>query len=168
MTSKTPDSKKLVINTSPMIALVASGNQLDILQRLYTEVIVPNEVAQEMRQAGEKGLAVTEFISASWLNCLPHPVKTSLYLQNSLDPGEAAVIQTALDRGIETVCIDEAAGRRVARLHGLKITGSIGVLIRAKQKGMNISITESIHNMRTNGIWISDHLAGMAIKLSGE
>jgi len=48
------------------------------------------------------------------------------------------------------------------------VTGSIGVLIRAKQKGINISITESIDNMRTNGIWISDHLAGMAVKLAKE
>jgi predicted nucleic acid-binding protein len=102
------------------------------------------------------------------LNCLAHPTKTAIYLQNSLDPGEAAVIQTAFDQSIETVCIDESAGRRVARLYGRKVTGSIGVLIRAKQKGMNISITESIDNMRTNGIWISDHLACMAVKLAEE
>ena len=109
-----PDAKKLVINTSPLIALVASGNELDLLQKLYKEVIVPYEVAHEMRQAGAKGLAVAEFTSASWLNCLAQPTKTAIYLQNALDPGEAAVIQTAFDQSIETVCIDESAGRRVA------------------------------------------------------
>ena len=49
-------------------------------------------------------------------------------LANELDLGEASVTHTALERKIGTVEIDEKAGRRVARLHGLKVTGSIGIL----------------------------------------
>ncbi|WP_216594172.1 hypothetical protein [Synechococcus sp. PCC 6312] len=55
------------------------------------------------------------------------------YLLNSLDSGEAAVIQLALNQNIQTVCIDETSGRRIARLNGLNVTGSIGILLKLKQ-----------------------------------
>lgn len=90
------------------------------------------------------------------------------YLINSLDRGEASVIQAALDLGIDTVCIDEAVGRRIARLNGLNLTGSLGILIRAKRELGNISITEAIGSMRRNGIWISDRLASLAVREAGE
>ncbi|WP_243714094.1 hypothetical protein [Nostoc sp. 106C] len=56
-------------------------------------------------------------------------------LLNSLDLGEASVIQLALNKNIPTVCIDEAVGRGIARLSGLLVTGSIGILLRAKREG---------------------------------
>ena len=49
--------------------------------------------------------------------------------------GEAAVIQLALEENIQTVCIDEAVGRRIARLNNLSLTGLIGILLRAKISG---------------------------------
>jgi len=56
------------------------------------------------------------FQQASWLEINPAPVVLPPYLQNTLDRGEASVIQTALQQGVKRVCIDETAGRRVARL----------------------------------------------------
>jgi len=56
-------------------------------------------------------------------------------LRNSLDLGEAAVIQLALQHGIPLVAIDETVGRRFARLSGLTVTGAIGILLRAKSLG---------------------------------
>lgn len=40
---------------------------------------------------------------------------------------QPAVIQLALDKGIQTVCIDETVGRKIARLNNLTLTGSIGI-----------------------------------------
>jgi predicted nucleic acid-binding protein len=85
-----------------------------------------------------------------------------------LDPGEASVIQIAIDRGISTVCIDEAAGRRIARLNGLRVTGSIGILIRAKKEGANISIRVMLENMRNHGVWLSQAVIDTALKESAE
>ena len=85
-----------------------------------------------------------------------------------MDRGEASVIQTALDEGIETVCIDEAVGRRVARLNGLKVTGSIGVLLRAERTGWNFSMAEAIRRMIGQGIWLGDGVVGFALREAGE
>ena len=87
---------------------------------------------------------------------------------NSLDVGEAAVIQLAMNEKIETVCIDEIAGRRIAKLSGLSITGSIGILLRAKREGYPLSIKIAIQRMRDRGIRLSETLIAFALKQAGE
>ena len=82
--------------------------------------------------------------------------------------GEASVIQLALDENIHTVCIDESMGRRIARLNGLKLTGSIGVLIRAKQDGFDFSIREAINRMQSQGIYLSQKVVDFALKQVNE
>lgn len=86
-------------------------------------------------------------------------------LASVLDAGESAVIQTALDSGIGRVCIDETLGRRVARLNGLAVTGSLGMIIHAIRCGENIELSAVIGRMRENGIWLSDELAERALRL---
>jgi len=86
-------------------------------------------------------------------------------LKNTLDLGEASVIQTAFYKNIETVCIDEAAGRRIARLNNLKLTGSLGIIISVINNGKDIDLEKVISTMRNNGIWISDKLKEKALYL---
>lgn len=94
---------------------------------------------------------------------LDKPSAITPYLGNTLDRGEASVIQTALDLNIPLVCIDETAGRRIARLSGLTLTGSIGVLIKACQQGYPVSIPQAINHMREHGIWLSDEVVRFAL-----
>jgi len=112
-----PKSETIVINTSPLITLVAALGDLTILGSLYTEVLVPLEVCQEITAGGRDDFAVAEFEAANWLQKKDTYLNISPFLLNSLDLGEAAVIQLALDENIQTVCIDEAVGRRIARLN---------------------------------------------------
>jgi predicted nucleic acid-binding protein len=112
-----PSPEKIVINTGPILALVAALGSLDLLRNLYKEVIVPYEIGQEIMAAGSSGFAIKEFTEAAWLTKREQPVWPHPFLSNSLDVGEASVIQLALDEQIGTVCIDEALGRRVARLN---------------------------------------------------
>ncbi|MCF3609283.1 hypothetical protein L2E81_22920 [Planktothrix agardhii 1033] len=111
---------------------------------LYTEVLVPFEVCQEILIGGSSNFAIAEFTDANWLQKQPNLLNISPLLLNSLDIGEASVIQLALNENIPTVCIDESVGRRIARLSGLSVTGSIGILLRAKQEGYPLSIKQSI------------------------
>lgn len=135
-----PSPNQIVINTSPLIAIVAALGDLNILQSLYIDVIVPFEVSQEIIIGGSTGLAVNEFQSASWIQKQSSPLNIYPFLFNSLDLGEASVIQLALNKNISTVCINEVVGRRIARLSGLSVTGSIGILLRAQREGYPLSI----------------------------
>lgn len=74
-----------------------------------------------------------------------------------------ARVVVPLDLNIPLICIDESVGRRVARLSGLTLTGSIGVLIKARQLGYPVSISEAIGRMREHGIWLSDEVVRFAM-----
>ncbi len=147
-----PESKELVINTTPIISLIAATGSLELLPLLYSRVWVPFEVCREIQAGGADGFAITEFDRMNWLHKQNQAVSVSLLLQNSLDAGEAAVIQLALQQGIPLVAIDESVGRRFARLSGLTVTGSIGILLRAKNLGYPLSMTDATRRMRQRGI----------------
>jgi len=163
-----PKSQVVVINTTPIISLVAALGDLSLLNLLYNKVYVSYEVGEEIMAHGSEGFAVRQYQEATWLTKLTEPVKLSSLLKNVLDIGEASVIQVALDYNVKTVCIDETVGRRFARLSGLALTGSLGILLRAKQEGHNISIKSSIEQMRVNGIWLSESLIAAVLVRAGE
>lgn len=60
--------KQVVINTTPLIALTAATGNLDVLRCLYSKVIVPYEVAEEIRAGGRDSFGVDVFDQASWLS----------------------------------------------------------------------------------------------------
>jgi predicted nucleic acid-binding protein len=86
------------------------------------------------------------------------------FLLNSLDRGEASVIQTALDRHILLVAIDEVVGRRAARLAGLSVTGSIGILLKARKLGLTGSLADSFIRLRAHGIWLGAQVQAFALE----
>lgn len=160
-----PDQPRAVVtNTTPLIALTAATGGLEIFRTLYDRVLVPFEVEQEVLAGEHDTLTIAALRRATWLDRQPALPAFLPILKNSLDRGEASVLQTALDNGIQLVCIDEAVGRRVARLCNLSITGSIGVLLKAQQRGFPIAIPDAINRMRDHGIWISDAVIRFALQ----
>ncbi|NEO34305.1 MAG: DUF3368 domain-containing protein [Symploca sp. SIO3C6] len=121
-----------------------------------------------MRAGGSSGFAVEEFEAATWLQKRLSPLNISPLLLNSLDLGEAAVIELAMNENIQTVCIDEVAGRRIARLSGLLVTGSIGILVRAKGEGYPFSMQQAIAQMLNRGIRLSKTVINFALEQTGE
>lgn len=161
-----PD-RTVVINTTPLIAL-AAASCFEALPFLYRHVIVPAEVAEEIRAGGNQGIGVAELAASSSLEIQTGNAIIPPYLANALDRGEAAVIATALQRDIRLVCIDETVGRRIARLAGLELTGSLGILIKAKQRGFPVVIADAMERMRNQGIWLSTQVVATALAAAGE
>ena len=153
----------LVSNTTPLISIAAATGSLDVLRFLFPRVVVPYEVAEEVRAGGRQAFGVDAFNGAQWLDIQTAPVTLQPFLQNSLDRGEASVIQTAMNLDLPLACIDETAGRRVARLCGLDVTGSVGVLLKARQLGYALSIPDCLQRMREQGIWLSDQVVRFAL-----
>ena len=163
-----PEAEEIVINTGPLLALLAGLGSLNILNSLYRRVVVPYEVCEEVLSCGSTGFGVREFSDAEFLVKFDSPAEIQPYLRNSLDLGESSVIQTALDKKIQTVCIDETVGRRIARLNGLNLTGSLGIMIRAKKEGHPFMLREAVSRMQTQGIWLSERLVAFALKQADE
>jgi predicted nucleic acid-binding protein len=158
-----PEIKEIVINTGPLLALIAALGDLSFLKSLYKRVLVPLEVCQEIECGGASDFGIAEFRKADFIHKRSQTLNVAPFLHNALDLGEAAVIQLALDEKIDTVCIDEAIGRRIARLNGLKLTGSIGILIRAKKNGLNFSMRSAIDQMQSRGIYLGQTVIDFAL-----
>ena len=89
-------------------------------------------------------------------------------LARQLDPGEAWVIQSALAQKVETVAIDEKVGRRVARIYGLQVTGSLGILIRARRMGVIPNLETALTRMHDHGLWVTPELRAQALQAVDE
>jgi predicted nucleic acid-binding protein len=95
-----PDSSHaLVTNTTPLITITAATGSLDALRVLYGRVVVPREVADEIHAGGPDAFGIDVFQQSSWLEIIPRPLQLWPYLMNTLDKGEASVIQTAMQLG---------------------------------------------------------------------
>ena len=79
-------------------------------------------------------------------------------LVSHLDHGEASAIALAIEAGVPIVAIDERRGRLVAREMGLAVTGSVGLLLRAKRLGFIDAVAPRLMAMRGHGIWLGESL----------
>ena len=84
-------------------------------------------------------------------------------LVTHLNAGEASAIALALEARIRLAAMDERRGRFVARYMGLTVTGSVGVLLRAKRLGLIEAVGPRLTAMRRNGIWIGEALVGRVL-----
>jgi predicted nucleic acid-binding protein len=161
-----PPKLPVVINTGPLIALATALDDLEALAHVALRVVVPGEVFTEFT-AGAQRDDTAEKVRAVTC-CDIRPVFSALpsSLLDILDIGEAAVIHTALTGGITTVAIDELKGRRVARLHNLQVTGSLGMLITLYQQGVIPSIEQAIQRIQDKGIFLSERVIQEAITAS--
>jgi predicted nucleic acid-binding protein len=130
----------VVSDASPLICLAAI-RRFDLLRLLYGEVLIPEAVWREITRApafaAPASLQVaTDARNAGWLQvatAVNRPLVTQL--ETVLDPGEAEAIALAVERAPSLLLIDEQEGRQTARTLGVPLTGTLGVLLRAKALG---------------------------------
>jgi predicted nucleic acid-binding protein len=159
----------IVINTGPIIALVAATESLEWLPSLYSKILIPSAVRQELEAGGLGNPETLALGGIRDLICIQREVvDVPAALLRELDRGEASVIYAAELNGINTVAIDEKAGRRLARIHGLRVTGSLGILLKAKRLGIIESFSDCIIRMSEHGIWISEDLIQSSLQQAGE
>ena len=157
-------AERIVVNTGPLIAL-ARIEALDIVGRLPFEFICPQEVRDEIDQGAEVGHPPIE---PAWLGVESLRQRPSPLALSALDLGEAAVIQLALEQGIERVCIDEWKGRRAALAAGLQVTGVLGLLGRAKMLGFLPALRPLVERAVERGIRYHPKLVDKVLSAVGE
>ncbi|MBK7409126.1 MAG: hypothetical protein IPJ40_14325 [Saprospirales bacterium] len=93
--------RKIVSNTTPILSLLKIG-QLSLLEKLYTKVIIPKAVWQEIEAGKDKAFYVDLFI-LSWIEILPVENQDSVTFLTDLDKGEAEVIVLAREINADLV-----------------------------------------------------------------
>ena len=129
-------TRVVVADTGPLHYLVLIG-QVEILSTLFSSVSVPIVVHDELGHS-EAPAAVRTWINAppSWLSIVQTLPPGPDALLAALDDGERAAITLATHLGAELVLMDDRAGVAAARALGLAVTGTLGLLDRAAQRGM--------------------------------
>ncbi len=79
-----PETEELVINTGPLLALIAGIGDLSLLELLYKRVLVTFEVCQEIEAGGTSGFGVSEFRKTSFIEKRSNP----LTMTAGSDPGK--------------------------------------------------------------------------------
>jgi predicted nucleic acid-binding protein len=74
-----------------------------------------------------------------------------LELIPDLGSGEASVIALALENKGSLAIIDDSLGRSVASSQKIKLTGTLGVLLLAKQEGLIPSLSSLVADLRKKG-----------------
>jgi predicted nucleic acid-binding protein len=160
--------ERLVIaNTSPLFYLHQVG-QLEVLRALYRRVVIPPAVQAELAAGGQARFAAPDISRANWIEVRPVRSKELIPAVVDLGPGEAEVLALGLEHPGSLLILDDRLGRRVAHLNSLTYTGTIGVLVKAKQAGHVKAIRPLIEQLRATGLWLADDLVAMVLDQANE
>ena len=157
----------VVIDTSPIRAPAHLGH-LDLLHALFSEVLVPHAVATELEKPRARFLPISlqGLIFASIQ--APRNRKAVEELQATLGPGEAEALVLAVEVGAAAILIDESAGRAAALRRGLSPLGVLGILLRAKQRGLVDTLRPLLDRLQNElGYFISTELRSTVLKQAG-
>lgn len=159
----------VVSNSSPLIAL-SIVNSLDLLRTLYGTIHIPEAVFREVviRGAGQPG--ATAVANSPWIvqHSPANPQKVKRLVNTGLDLGESEAIVLASELSAGLLILDENNARMAARQRGLQVTGSLGVLIAAKNAGIVAAIKPLLGRLSAAGFYISPKIIAQALQLASE
>jgi uncharacterized protein len=139
----------IISNTSPILNL-AIVDQLELLHQQFGKVLIPNAVVDELKINENRpgSQAIREAISSGWIQTQEVSNESlAQLLKQTLDRGEAEAIALAIEMKADWTLLDEREGRKVAKSLGLKVTGILGILLRAKEQGEIESLPSIIDDL---------------------
>lgn len=158
---------EFICNTSPLQYLHQLG-RIEILPALTGSIIVPVPVIAELEAGRGLGWDVPDVRGFPWV-AIRQPVSTpALPLAADLGRGEAAVLALALESPDAIVIVDDGVGRRVAELLGLRLTGTLGLLLDARKKGLIPKISPVLDELDRLRFRVSPATRAAVLKLAGE
>ena len=123
----------VVADTTPIITLMKL-QRLDLLEKLFDTVLVPNAVFEELVSNSNYLIEAQMVFECPFLKRLEVSDRQSIKILRKvvgLDAGESEAIALAEEKHANLLIIDERKGRRVAKQMELKIIGTIGILLQA-------------------------------------
>lgn len=149
----------VVSNSGPLIAL-SKIKHLDILEKFFGEIIIPEAVWIEVVEEGEGRPGAEDVKDSPWIKV--NKVKNKIgieALKHEIGIGESEAIILAMELNANIILIDDKIARGIAGSMGLKVAGTLSIIYEAiNNKLINENFSEIIKIMRKNNIWISDEI----------
>ncbi len=151
----------VVADSSPLIVLIEIGH-VDLLPELFHEIIVPPQVLAETLQFRRRHVVHDFFaVAHAWL---VERTPSTIEAIPALHAGELAAISLARELNAELLLIDEIAGRRAAADRHIPLTGTIGVLELAADRGL-LDLRDAFERVKRTDFWISPRLLDERLEL---
>ena len=156
----------VVSDTSPISNLLQIG-EIDLLRRIFYKLVIPSEVLAEICQieSHKEFLLNQDWIETATLS--DTTLKNSLL--SDLDSGEAEAIALAIELKADYLLMDETKGRQTAESYGIKVTGILGVLIKAKEEGLITEVKPYLQKLVNDaGFWLNPKLIKKILEIVKE
>ena len=149
----------VVSNSSPLIALEQIG-RLDLLQGLFSEILIPEAVAAEVSATVQP---------RSWIRSRPllHPVVPQTQ-HAALGVGEREAISLAVQMSASAIILDDEPARKTAAGLQLRVLGTAGVLVLAKERSLIESVKPSLDALIENRFFLSRAIYELILDRAGE
>jgi predicted nucleic acid-binding protein len=147
----------VIADTSCLIAL-SKMEAIELLKELYEEVYITKEIALEFGESLPKWVRIENVKNKKYQQLL------DLYL----DIGEASAIALALEKVDVLLILDDLKGRKEAEKLGFRITGTLGVLFKAKKMGLITELKSYIDKLKVVGFRLSPKIEEDILRKSNE
>lgn len=153
-------------NTTPLQYLHRLG-RLDWLREFYGRVIVPQAVANELEAGCRLDTLVPEIAAHPWIE-IRHAPESIPWFPRFIHRGEAEVLALAQFADEALVIIDDAMARTHARTLGLRVTGTLGIILRAKREQRISAVAPLLAQLHTDGFHVAPATLAEVLRLAGE
>ena len=152
----------VVSDTTPLISLMKAA-RLEVLEKLYNEILIPEAVYSELTTNDKYAEEAEEIRECAFIRVIAVGERNAVEVLrkvSGLDLGESEAIIYADDHGADILLMDEDAGRRVAKAMGIRVRGTIGVLLLAYDKGVLSAddVDDAVNRLRAANRRISEAL----------
>ena len=148
----------MIVNSTPLIAL-CNIEKLEVIKMLYGEIIIPKAVYEEISAKPDSICKKMVDESLEWIKIQNiQNEMAKLMFKSQLHDDEVEVMILAKEKEADLVIIDDGNARKYAKYLELTLTGTIGVLIKAKQKGYISEIRPLLEGLCRSAIYLSKEL----------
>jgi uncharacterized protein len=159
--------REIICNTSPIQYLHQLG-LLHILEALAGQVIIPPAVVDELAMGHRLGIDLPDLEALEWVKVRRPASAPVLPLVTYLGPGETEMFALALETPDAVVVLDDALARQTAEVLRIRLTGTLGLLLDAKRKGLIPMVTPFLNELHTLGFRVAAYTRIAVLKLAGE
>jgi len=129
---------------------------------------VPVAVAAEIQQYGATDVTALALTRTEWLVVVETPPVPEPIQSQNLGSGESAVLTWGYVNPDTEVIVDDLAARRCAATLGIPLLGTLGLVLKAKQRGSVPAARPLLEQLRRSGLYLSDRVMNQALALVGE
>lgn len=146
--------EQIIIADTSCFIVLTKVDELELLREVYGRVTTTVDIAIEFGEVLPSWVIVKNVIDSDKQQAL----------ERQIDQGEASATALALELPNSTVVLDDYKARKVAKSLGVSVTGTIGIIMRAKSKGIIPLIKPILEKIKGTDFRLSEEIERQALK----